>query len=151
MNTKGIIIIALAALVAVGVAVGLLYYYTQLPQPVDEAALRAYADPMAENVLLSIGAQNYTSFSSDFDAAMKSAFTVPSFNSMCSTIQSRVGGYVSKAFIRGESLQGYTIAYYNASFTGEPAGVTVKVVFSHSGGAPKVSGLWLDSPKLRSG
>jgi hypothetical protein len=150
MNTKKIIIISVMALVIVGVALGAIYYYTQMPQPVDEASLRIYADPMTENILQAINTVNYTSFSKDLDSTMKSSFTEQTFTSMCSTLESKIGSYVSKVFIRGESLQGYTIAYYNATYTDEPAGVSVKVVFSSDGGAAKISGLWFDSPKLRS-
>lgn len=148
MDTK-IIVIAIAALAVVGVGLGIFYYYTQMPQPTDEVALRIYADPMSENILQSINAANYTSFSRDLDSTMKAAIPEQSFNTMCSTLQQKVGSYTSKTFIRGEAFQGFTIAYYNASFTNEPAGVTVKVVFSSAGGPAKVSGLWFDSPKLR--
>lgn len=149
MNAMRIIIIAVVALVIVGVGLGAYYYYTQMPQPTDEMSLRVYADPMSENLLQSTNAANYTSFSRDFDSAMMAAFTEQSFSTMCSTIQQKVGSYTSKTFVRGEAFQGFTIAYYNASFTNEPAGVTVKVVFSSPSGPAKVSGLWFDSPKLR--
>jgi hypothetical protein len=149
MNTKQIIIISIVALAAVGIGLGAFYYYTQMPQPVDETALRVYADPMTENLLQAINTVDYSSFSEDFDSTMKSGITEQSFISMCSTFQSKVGNYTSKTFVRGESLQGYIIAYYSAAFTDEPAGVSVKVVFSSVNGSMKITGLWFDSPKLR--
>jgi len=64
-------------------------------------------------------------------------------------IRSKIGDYVSKEFWKAESKDQYTIVYYNAKFTDEPADVTVKVVFQEINGEMKVPGLWLDSPKLR--
>ena len=64
-------------------------------------------------------------------------------------IKSKIGDYVSKEFWKVESKDQYTIVYYKAKFTDEPADVTVKVVFQEINGVPKVSGLWFDSPELR--
>lgn len=41
------------------------------------------------------------------------------------------------------------VVYYKAGFTPEPEDVIVKVVFQEIMEEMKVSGLWLDSPKLR--
>jgi hypothetical protein len=149
MNATKIIIITAIAMVVAGVGLGAYYYYTQMPQPVDEMSLRVYADPMAENLLQSINEANRTSFFRDLDATMKAVMTEEYFSGMCSNIQQKVGNYTSKTFVRGEAFQGFISAYYSANFTGEPAGVTVKVVFSSSSGEAKVSGIWFSSPKLR--
>jgi len=145
----GAIIILVLAIACIGL--GAYYYYTQMPQPVDEMSLRIYADPMTERLLQALSTGNYSSFSADFDPAMKSGIPEQTFASMVSTFHSKVGNYTSKAFVRGEALQGFMIAYYSAAFTGEPANVSVKVVFSSGGGPAKISGLWFDSPKLRQG
>ncbi len=150
MNPKKIIIIGVIALAIVMATLWAADYYFNTPQPVDEASLRAYADPMTENLLLAINAGNYTAFSRDLDSAMLGSITQQSFSILCANLQSKVGNYTAKAFIRGEGVSGYTIAYYNATYTNEPAGVSVKVVFSQVNGTEKVSGLWFDSPKLRS-
>jgi hypothetical protein len=51
--------------------------------------------------------------------------------------------------VTADEEQGFIVAYYNASFTMEPSGVTVKVVFD-TGSAHQVAGLWFSSPKLNS-
>lgn len=147
MKTLHAAIIAVAILVAAGIGVFAYYYYYVLPQPVDEASLRAYSDPMTENVLQSINTGNYANFSADLDSTMKSSINQTAFNQLCAALYSKVGNYTSKDFVRGEILQGFVVAYYNASFTGEPAGVTIKVVFTSSNPV-KITGLWFDSPKL---
>lgn len=146
MKTTYAIIIAVAiiAMALIGVSA---YYNYSLSQPVNETSLRAYADPMTENVLQSINTGNYANFSADFDSTMKSSLNQTAFDQLCVTLYSKVGNYTSKEFVKGQSLQGSIIAYYNASFTNEPGGVTVRVVFSSSSPV-KITGLWFDSPKL---
>lgn len=148
MKASYIIVVLIVALAAVGGAA----YWLSLPQPVDEISLRVYSDPMTENLLLAIENGNYTEFSRDFDDAMRNALNLASFQQLRSQFDSKIGHYVggSKAFIRGERTGGYTIAYYMANYTNEPAGVTVKVVFTSGNGPAKITGLWFSSPKLAS-
>ncbi|MDI9609026.1 MAG: DUF3887 domain-containing protein [Candidatus Verstraetearchaeota archaeon] len=148
MKASYVIILLIVALAAVGGVA----YWLSLPQPVDEASLRIYADPMTENLLLAIENGDYTAFSRDFDDAMKNALNLANFQQLRSQFDSKIGDYVngSKAFIRGERTGNYIIAYYKANYTNEPAGVTVKVVFTSGNGPAKITGLWFSSPKLAS-
>ncbi|XRH75366.1 MAG: DUF3887 domain-containing protein [Candidatus Methanosuratincola verstraetei] len=148
VKVSRIIIVLIVALAAVGGAA----YWLSLPQPVDEASLRIYSDPMTENVLLAIENGNYTEFSRDFDDAMKNALNLASFQQLASRFDSKIGDYVpgSKSFIKGERVGDFIIAYYKANYTNEPAGVTVKVVFTSVNGPAKITGLWFSSPKLAS-
>ncbi|MEM2125194.1 MAG: DUF3887 domain-containing protein [Candidatus Methanosuratincola sp.] len=148
MKASYVIILLIVALAAVGGVA----YWLSLPQPVDEVSLRIYADPMTENLLLAIENGDYTAFSRDFDDAMKNALNLANFQQLRSQFDSKIGDYVngSKAFIRGERTGNYIIAYYKANYTNEPAGVTVKVVFTSGNGPAKITGLWFSSPKLAS-
>ncbi|MDH7555498.1 MAG: DUF3887 domain-containing protein [Candidatus Methanosuratincola sp.] len=148
MKASYIIIVLIVALAAIGGVV----YWLSLPQPVDELSLRIYSDPMTENLLLAIENGNYTEFSRDFDDAMKNALNLASFQELRSKFDSKIGNYVpgSKAFIKGERTGEFIIAYYRANYTNEPAGVTVKVVFTSVNGPAKITGLWFSSPKLAS-
>ena len=116
---------------------------------VDVEQVRAYADPITENILVGMNEGNYTKYSEHFDATMKNALPEPVFHENNALIQSKIGAYVSKGFWKAESQNQYTIVYYTALFTQEPDDVIVKVVFQEIAGEMKVSGLWLDSPKLR--
>ena len=81
---------------------------------------------------------------------MKNALPEAVFHENNALIQSKIGAYVSKEFWKVENQNQYTIVYYKGTFTQEePDDVIVKVVFQEIAGEPKVSGLWLDSPKLR--
>lgn len=148
MKASYIIIILIVALAAIGGVA----YWLSLPQPVDELSLRIYSDPMTENLLLAIENGNYTEFSRDFDDAMKNALNLANFQELRSKFDSKIGDYVpgSKAFIKGERTGDFIIAYYRANYTNEPAGVTVKVVFTSGNGPARITGLWFSSPKLAS-
>ena len=116
---------------------------------VDVAQVREYADPITENILLGMNEGNYTKYSEHFDQTMKNAMSEAVFNETNAIIKSKIGDYVSKEFWKAESKDQFTIAYYKAKFTQEPEDVIVKVVFQEIVGEMNVSGLWLDSPKLR--
>ncbi|MCK4397969.1 MAG: DUF3887 domain-containing protein [Methanophagales archaeon] len=116
---------------------------------VDVAQVREYADPITENILLGMNEGNYTKYSEHFDQTMKNAMPEAVFNETNALIKSKIGDYILKEFWNVESKDQFTIAYYKAKFTQEPEDVIVKVIFQGIMGEMKVSGLWLDSPKLR--
>jgi hypothetical protein len=116
---------------------------------VDVAQVREYADSITENILLAMNENNYTKYSEHFDQTMKNAMPEAVFNETNALIKSKIGDYVSKEFWKVESKDQFTIVYYKAKFTQEPEDVIVKIVFQEIVGEMKVSGLWLDSPKLR--
>jgi hypothetical protein len=140
----GLIAIAVIAIVVVVLLAG---YVGR--EEIDVAQVREYADPITENILLAMNEGNYTKYSGHFDQPMKNAMPEAVFNETNAMIKSKIGDYVSKEFWKVESKDQFTIVYYKAQFTQEPEDVIVKVVFQEIMGEMKVSGLWLDSPKLR--
>lgn len=118
-------------------------------EEIDVEQVRKYADPITENILLGMNEVNYTKYSEHFDQTMKNAMSEAVFNETNAIIKSKIGDYVSKKFWKVESKDQFTIAYYKAKFTQEPEDVIVKVVFQEIMMEMNVSGLWLDSPKLR--
>jgi hypothetical protein len=133
--------------ILVAVAFGI-YIFAQTPA-VDVGKVRAYADPITEKILLAMNEGNYTKFSENMDPSMKRAMPEPVFQQTVAFIKSKVGNYVSKDFSKVELQGNFTVVYYRAKYTDEGE-VTVKVVFVEEGGDHYVSGLWFDSPKLRS-
>ena len=116
---------------------------------VDVDQTRKYADPITENILLGMSENDYSKYSDHFDQTMKNAMPEAVFNETNTLIKSKIGDYISKQFWKVESKDQYTIVYYKARFTEEPEDVIVKVVFQEIMEEMEVSGLWLDSPKLR--
>ncbi|RZN39259.1 MAG: DUF3887 domain-containing protein [Methanosarcinales archaeon] len=117
--------------------------------PVYSDQVRAYADPITENILSGMNENNYSRYAGHFDQTMKTAMNEAVFNETNMLVRSKIGDYVSKEFLKVESKNQYTVVHYNARFTDEPEDVTVRVVFQEVMGEMKVSGLWLDSPILR--
>ena len=145
MNHKTLTaIVALVALAGVVLLTGCLSR-----NQVDVEQVRAYADPITENILVGMNEDDYAKYSEHFDATMKNALPEPVCQENNALIQSKIGTYVSKEYWKVESKNQYTTVYYKATFTQEPDDVIVKVVFQEIAGETKVSGLWLDSPKLR--
>jgi len=108
-----------------------------------------YASEITENILLSLDKGDYQSYCRDFEEEMKEAVDIDTFIQASIFIQSKIGEYQSKEFLRVETEKGYTIVHYTAKFSDEPADVTVSVAFDDSGDRVLVSGLWLASPKLQ--
>ncbi|MBC7113781.1 MAG: DUF3887 domain-containing protein [Candidatus Methanomethyliales bacterium] len=139
--------VAFVLVLLIAVAVGI-YIFTQTPA-VNVEKVRAYADPITEKILVAMNEGNYTKFSENMDASMKRAMPEPVFQQTVALIKSKIGNYTSKDFSRVELQGNFTVVYYRAKYTDE-AEVTVKVVFVEEEGRYYVSGLWFDSPKLRS-
>jgi hypothetical protein len=116
---------------------------------VDVEQVRTYADPITENILIAMNENNYTKYSEHFDATMKNALPEAVFHETNTLITSKIGAYDSKEFWKAEGKNQYAIVYYKATFTQESDDVIIKVVFQEIAGENKVSGLWMDSPKLR--
>jgi hypothetical protein len=111
--------------------------------------VRSYADPAAENILVSLDKNDYTGFSKDFGPAAQSALTATTFPTIHNQIKSVAGDYESKVFLSSQAQGDAVTASYVGHFSTEPAGVIVTVSFQTVNGTRKVSGLNFDSPRLR--
>lgn len=111
------------------------------------AAVLAYADPIAENLLQEFNEGNYTKYSRDFGPEMKGSLDEAAFSQNREFVTSRIGLYES----RGDPVvteQGEYIAVnYPAAFERED-GVNVRLVFRKGDPAHLLSGLWFNSPAL---
>jgi hypothetical protein len=139
--------ILVGAVIIVG-CVGI-WLYTDSMSRVDETSLRIYADPMTENILTSIDSGDLASMTRNMDNTMKAAYTPETFESVQNLLHNAVGTYGTKTFVSAQRSGDYIVVFYKATYSNEPAGVTVKVVFTvNTGGPALVSGLWFSSPKL---
>jgi hypothetical protein len=117
-----------------------------LPEP-------SYSGQIAENVLLAINAGDYSTFSRDFDSSMIKAIPPENFKTQFTdNVQGKIGNYNegSKRFFQASSQAQYTTVIYYATYSAEPGAVLVQISFRMVEGNIKVSGLFFNSPKLRS-
>jgi hypothetical protein len=92
---------------------------------------------------------DYAKFSEYFDEDMKAG--IPEAAVILRELRATIGDYIpeSRDFWKVTTSGIYTSVFYKTKFTKETADVVVKVVFREIDGEMYVSGLWLDSPKLR--
>ncbi|MCX8024736.1 MAG: DUF3887 domain-containing protein [Thermanaerothrix sp.] len=110
-------------------------------------AVLAYAEPMAENLLNGLFAGNYTTFSADFDEAMRKGLDEKAFADLRQTLESRLGAFKSREVSSVLESGNYYIVVYRLRFEKDDA-VTMRLVLTKA--EPHlVSGLWFDSPELR--
>ncbi|TES91009.1 MAG: DUF3887 domain-containing protein [Candidatus Cloacimonadota bacterium] len=108
-----------------------------------------YAEPVVDSILKGFNEDNYELFSMDFDETMKKHLNEKAHNKVRAQIVSKIGLYVSKDSPRVSEKPSFIAIDYKADFEKEK-GVNVRVVFKKYGDKNLVSGLWFNSPKLRS-
>jgi hypothetical protein len=118
------------------------------PSP-SASSVQAEADPLVENILLSLNNNDYAGFSKNLDQNAKSILTQTSFNQLYSLIKSTVGVYQSKEFVSSATRGSATTFQYIAFYSSEPANVSVNGELQTSNGVLYISGVSLDSPKLQ--
>jgi hypothetical protein len=92
------------------------------PTPGD-AAVRAYADPATETTLQGLSENSLAKYVQNGNAAFKAAVTQEVFDQTVAQINSQLGAYQSKEFLRTEEQQGYIIVHYKATYANGVFGV----------------------------
>jgi hypothetical protein len=114
-------------------------------QGTEREAVLAYAEPATDNLLAGIASGDYAQFSRDMSPEMAAAMDEAQFSSLRSMLETKVGDYVSRQVSRVEQSGDFVAVVYDARYENERL-VTLRVVFDQD---QRISGLWLDSPKLR--
>ena len=143
---KRVIVVMIVA-VAVIVAVALIASLGRDRLDTDE--VRAYADPMTEDMLVAMNEEDYALFSEHLDETMKAAIPEEHFGEFVELFKDTIGDYVSKDFLNAGQREGGILVSYEAEYTDEPDDVVVQVFFLEVDGEMHVLGIWFDSPKLR--
>jgi len=93
----------------------------------EQDAILAYADPATETTLQGLSENNLAKYIQYGNAEFKAAVTQEILESVASQINSQLGAYKSKEFLRTEEQQGYIIVHYKAKY--EKGEVGVRMVF----------------------
>lgn len=115
----------------------------------EAAEVLVYADPIAENVMQGFNEGNYTAYSHDFGPEMKQALDEAAFEQNREDVTSRVGLYESRGEPVVTETGDHITVTYRAKFEQED-GVALRFVFGKDDPSHQLSGLWFNSPKLRS-
>jgi len=107
-----------------------------------EAAVLAFSEAKTDNLLAGMHANDYATFSADFDEAMLKAMSETQFASLKADRDAKLGLYVSREVSSVSQMGDFYIVRYQARFEKE-ATVNMRVVFRVAE-PNQVSGLWFD-------
>ncbi len=145
--------------VVAGIVVFLLYagiiaiVALTLPQPppaLGESArvpVLAYSEPETDNLMVGLNANDYATFTRDFDDKMKGAITPAQFANLEKTVVGKIGKYVSRQVTDVQQSSDTVTVVYTAKFENDDP-VTMTVAF-HATEPHQISGLHFNSAKLR--
>jgi len=146
MNLSPILILAVLAVLA-GVCICGCTSQGVVVSDEERAAVLAYADPIADNLLQGFNEDNYTMYSRDFGPEMKAALDEAAFVQNRDFVISRIGLYESRGTPVVTETGEFIAVNYPAKFEKED-GVNVRLVFGKGDESHKLTGLWFNSPML---
>jgi len=114
-----------------------------LPSLTGCGKVAQYADPMTENILISMNKADYAGFSRDFDETMKAELNEAAFPDFLAQINGVIGNYKegSKKIVGVNIENALTTASYTANYE-KAEGTSVDVTFKKINDQMKVVGLW---------
>ncbi len=146
ITTRSVSLLFLLAVAAILVLAGC----KSSPEPVtggDADQVIAYAEPMTDNLLKGFNANDYATFSKDFEDKLRSSIDKAMFDKTHASVTSKVGNYVSRKVNHVEKTGGYMAVIYDAKFQ-KANDVTVRVVFNGEGNHG-IGGLLFTAPELK--
>ena len=105
----------------------------------DESAIRAYADPATETTLQGLSENNLAKYTLNANSEFKAAVTQEILEAAADQINSQLGSYESKEFLRVEEQDGYTLVHYKAKYAKGEVGI--RMVFDKD---QLVAGQWFE-------
>ena len=112
---------------------------SSLSSNLDETAIRAYADPATEVTLQGLSENDLEKYTRYGNSEFKAAVTQEVFDSAVAKINSQLGSYESKEFLRINEQNGYIIVHYKAKYTKGEVGI--RIVFDRD---QLVAGQWFE-------
>ncbi len=105
----------------------------------NASAIRDYADPATEMTLQGLSENNLAKYTQNANSEFKAAVTQEILDKTATQMDSQLGNYVSKEFLRIEEQEGYIIVHYKAQYTEGEVGI--KMVFDKD---HLVAGQWFE-------
>lgn len=105
----------------------------------DESAIRVYADPAAQTTLQGLSENNLAKYTQNANFEFKAAVTQEILDKTAAQINSQLGNYVSKEFLRFEEQDGYIVVHYKAQYSKGEVGIRMVFDKDHL-----VAGQWFE-------
>jgi len=145
LNTRLLLTVTLLMLVFMTLAAGCASSKTLEGEARDR--ILASAEPMTDNLLAAIAANDQAAFIRDMDETMTTAFSGEQFGSLVEMVNTKAGTYQSREVKSVVVDQGFNIITYELVFD-KASSVSMRLILTTS--EPyKISGLWLDAPEFR--
>jgi hypothetical protein len=106
---------------------------------VDESSVRDYADPATEITLQGLSESNLAKYTQYGNAEFRAAVTQEILDKTAAQINSQLGAYLSKEFLRIEEQEGYIIVHYKAKYAKGDVGIRMVFDKDH-----RVAGQWFE-------
>jgi len=105
----------------------------------DEKTVRAYADPATETTLQGLSENSLAKYTQYGNAEFKAALTQETLDKTATQINTQLGAYQSKEFLRIEEQEGYIIVHYKAKYAKGDVGIRMVFDKDHL-----VAGQWFE-------
>ncbi len=105
----------------------------------DESTVRAYADPATETTLQGLSENSLAKYAQYGNAEFKAALTQEILDKTAAQINSQLGAYQSKEFLRIEEQEGYIIVHYKAKYAKGDVGIRMVFDKDHL-----IAGQWFE-------
>jgi hypothetical protein len=113
----------------------------------DQAAVLAFSEAAMDNLFAGLTANDYATFSRDFDTDMQAAIPATNFAAWKQDLDNKLGNYLSRQVDQVTQSDEFYVVVYRAKFEQEQpviVGVAFHVAEPHS-----ISHLWFDSENLQ--
>ena len=138
---KKIMVLLLAVCLA-GLLAGCGSIYGEEISGKDQEAVLAFTEPKTDNLMTAMNANDYASFSKDFDQYMKNTMNQNFFDVFKQDRDLKLGKYVSRKVTKIILSGDYYTVLYEAVFE-KDKDVAFRVVF-HADDPHQISGLWFN-------
>jgi hypothetical protein len=106
----------------------------------ERDAVLVYAEPSADNLLQGLKSGDFTTFSRDFDATMRTAIDEQKFKDLRANLDNKIGTYQSRAVDKVTDYGNFVTITYKSTFSKAPS---VQILLSFSKDTThQVSGLY---------
>ncbi len=109
------------------------------PSSLDESSVREYADPATETTLRGLSEGSLAKYTQYGNAEFKAALNQEIFDTSSALINSQLGAYQSKQFLRIEEQEGYIVVYYKVKYAKRDVGIRMVFDKDHL-----VAGQWFE-------
>lgn len=113
-----------------------------------EKNIEQVAEPLTEQMMQAINAEDYGRFQSCLSEKVKAALPESAFKKMGSDLKEKFGSYKTKEVISIELREKYMMVNYKGLFSQTADPVLIRTVLVQENGKTCVGGIWLNPMKL---